>query len=279
MSKADKTSNKQFKRLLDFLHSARSATLSDFGRSDEGRVLLTHPDQPIRKMVTTRQVIDSMLAQELLVLDGCTCRLTSAGTKRVLRQRSRQGEGAEFRCQHQQIVQQQILLDGQRHSVSRNLAESPLSRLRYRTGKDGQPWLSAAQFSAGERLRQDFTHAQLSASVRSNWRSPVQAIGRSANGGGGGPAAVDLSDSALDARRRFNLALEHVGPDLANVLIDVCCYLKGLQTVERELRWPPRSAKLMLRTGLTLLTQFYGTEAGQYDRNRSKAAATASARR
>lgn len=59
----------------------------------------------------------------------------------------------------------------------------------------------------------------------------------------------------------MNKALAHVGPDLANVLTDVCCYLKGLETVERERRWPPRSAKLLLRVGLGLLAQFYGFDA------------------
>ena len=86
------------------------------------------------------------------------------------------------------------------------------------------------------------------------WEEAAERTGR------GGKTA--LSDSALDARQRFNQALAFVGPDLSNVLIDVCCYLKGLQQVEREQGWPSRSAKLMLRTGLGLLAQFYGTEPG-----------------
>lgn len=67
-----------------------------------------------------------------------------------------------------------------------------------------------------------------------------------------------MADSAIDARERLEKALQVVGPDLAGVLSDVCCFLKGLELVERERRWPPRSAKLMLRTGLDLLTRHYG---------------------
>lgn len=94
--------------------------------------------------------------------------------------------------------------------------------------------------------------------VSSNW--DVSLAGSHKPGGcSSGP---DLSASALDARKRFNRAMEFVGPDLAGVLTDVCCYLKGLETVEREQRWPARSAKLLLRTGLGLLVRYYGTEAG-----------------
>ncbi len=185
--------------------------------------------------------------------------MTQAGYSRFKREQAASGSEVEFQSQHREMVEESIVIDGARHKVSRNKNESPLSRLRTHTGKDGQPWLSEAQFRAGEVLRRDFTRAQLAASVTSNWRAPALAINKTSGSGG----CVELSDAALDARQRYNGALRSVGPDLANVLTDVCCYLKGLQMVERELNWPPRSAKLMLRTGLQLLAQFYGTNAGR----------------
>ena len=42
-----------------------------------------------------------------------------------------------------------------------NEAESPLTWLRSRRGKDGKPLISEVQYFAGERLRMDFERAML----------------------------------------------------------------------------------------------------------------------
>ena len=70
----------------------------------------------------------------------------------------------------------------------------------------------------------------------------------------------DLSDMALDARRRVEQALVQLEQSLRGVVLDICCFLKGLEQVERERQWPPRSAKLMLRTALSVLAVHYGYE-------------------
>jgi hypothetical protein len=110
-----------------------------------------------------------------------------------------------------------------------------------------------AAFAAGERLRRDFTFGQLTPRVTTNWESPM-ARGRAA--GGNGPA--DLSDNALAARQRLHRALEAVGPELRGVLLDVCCFLKGIEEVERERGWPARSAKVVLGLALERLARHYG---------------------
>lgn len=130
-----------------------------------------------------------------------------------------------------------------------NLDESPLSWLARRADKTGRPMISASQLLAGERLRVDFTRAGLTPRVTTDWSSLGSA-------GGGGPGA--FSDAVLSAKLRLNAALSAVGPELSGVLLDVCCFLKGLEAVEGERRWPARTAKVVLGLGLDSLARHYG---------------------
>ncbi len=133
-----------------------------------------------------------------------------------------------------------------------NEAESPLAWLARRKGKDGKPLIDAAQFAAGERLRADFTRAGLTPRVTANWIAPV-AQGRRSSGS---PAA--FADAVLAAKNRLERALAAVGADFGGLLLDVCCFLKGLETVERERLWPPRTARIVLGLALDRLAAHYG---------------------
>ncbi len=163
----------------------------------------------------------------------------------------------EFQRQHQQPGQKTIVEQGQISHHFVNEAESPLSRLHFRKGANSKPYIDEHCFHAGERLRSDFTRGQLVQQVSSNWS--VSAIGGGSSGTFG---LAELTDAAMAARMRFEQAIEAVGPELTGVMLDVCCFLKGLERVEKERSWPPRSAKLMLKTGLTILARHYGLEAG-----------------
>jgi hypothetical protein len=112
--------------------------------------------------------------------------------------------------------------------------------------------LSASEFDAGERFRNDFERTRLSQAVTMNW-DPNAGI----RGNGGGVRGMHLGDIAMEARQRLDRAIEAVGPELAGVLLDVCCFLKGLETVEFERKWPRRSAKLILKTALACLARHY----------------------
>jgi hypothetical protein len=138
---------------------------------------------------------------------------------------------------------------------ARDLKESPLAWLTRRKDKDGQPMLSEEEFDAGERLRADFWFAQMTPRVTANWSMLL-------SGGGSVKGAPDLGpdirDSIIAARERVHRALASVGPDLAGVLIDVCCHLKGLEASEKASGWPQRSGKIILQIALRQLARHYG---------------------
>ncbi len=164
----------------------------------------------------------------------------------------------EFQDQHREIAAKPIAREGQSVMRRVNEAESPLARLHFRTTKKGNPYIDENAYQAGERLRADFTRANLSQQISSSWNAVMGEGGRTGYRNGMG----DISDAALSARIRMEKALEAVGPEFAGVLVDICCFLKGLELVERERKWPPRSAKLMLRTGLSMLSRHYGFDKG-----------------
>ena len=137
--------------------------------------------------------------------------------------------------------------------------ESPLDWLARRTDKAGHPLVDATQHLAGDRLRADFTHAQLMPSVTSRWDA-------SGVRGGGHDA---FSDLVLAAKLRVSKALTAVGPELSGVLVDVCCFLKGLEQVERERGWPARTAKVVLGLGLDRLARHYGLQKSLEGRGRA----------
>ena len=155
-------------------------------------------------------------------------------------------------AQHRTVEAATLDLPQGRQAVRRNLQESPLFPLLRLKEKDGRPFLSEEAVAAGERLAADFDFAGLQPRVTASWQPRLSTRNK-----GAPPPAVDLADATLSARNRVNRAVEAMGPELSGVALDVCCFGKGLETVEHERQWPARSAKLMLRTALLSLARHY----------------------
>lgn len=170
-----------------------------------------------------------------------------------------------FLAQHAPLTLRETLAPHGRGTVLVNDAESPLAWLARRKGRDGQALIAPAEFLAGERLRADFTRAQLTPRVTANWTASV-ASGRRTDGRG----VADFSDAVLAAKERVRHALDAVGPEFAGLLLDVCCFLKGLDLVETERQWPARSAKVVLQLGLARLARHYGLDDSAQGRGRQR---------
>lgn len=128
-------------------------------------------------------------------------------------------------------------------TVTVNRAESPLGWLRSRGLVDPR------QFDAGERLRAEYERASLAASVTMRWGET-----RVDGGGGEGP---DAGEARLGAKRRFDAAIDAVGPGLTDILWRVVCAGEGLPIAEAALGWPARAGRVVLGLALDRLADHY----------------------
>ena len=152
-----------------------------------------------------------------------------------------------FAAQHRLMAQHTITdAAGNERTVAVDEAESPLMRLRAR-GLLGDP-----QFSAGERLRRDFTLARLMPRLCADLSAPAAGSKRAAS------VASQIPDTVIAAKQRFDRAMSAVGPELSGILFDVCCHLRGLESAERDMAWPRHSAVVVLRLALDRLAAHYG---------------------
>ena len=129
-----------------------------------------------------------------------------------------------------------------RRTVTVNLAESPLGWLKARGLVDDR------QFEAGERLRGDWTMAQMAPRVTMRWDV-------------GAPTTGDRLDPTLAqiaAKRRMDGALDTVGAGLRDVLWRIICAGEGMESAERALGWPARAGRVVLTLALDRLADGYG---------------------
>jgi len=152
----------------------------------------------------------------------------------------------------QHLVERELTSEGprlhggvapRRRSVTVNLAESPLGWLHARGHLDDR------LFAAGERLRADYERAQLAPGITMRWE-PVRIRGRHAE-------ALTPNERQTAARQRFDGAIAAAGKGLEDILWRVICACETVTAAERELEWPARSGKLVLRIALERVADFY----------------------
>jgi hypothetical protein len=233
-------------------------------KTGDGVVMLAG-SKPARPRRIEAATFAGLLACGLLERDGNTrYRASPAARSWLIR---RKAEEMAFKAQHADLEYSALPGGEGAHTVLINGNESPVGQLARRRDRSGKPLLQPFQIAAAERLRVDFERGQLQPAITANWSATVSPRRRS--GGSGGVA--DLTDAALAARARIEGAIAEVGPEFSGVLIDACCFLKGLGTIEHERQWPARSAKLVLQLALTALARHYGLVETAAGAARSKA--------
>lgn len=232
--------------------AGREALICD--RGDSATILVSRTGEAGRSF--SRAVLGEACALGLLVRRGDVLQATPQVV--AFLRRAVLSPEERFQDQHREIEEQSVLVDDRRQRVRVNLSESPLGAMARLKEKSGEPFLSAAALDAGLRLHADFTRAQLQPQLTMRYEPRLSGKTKGMAGGTG-----DLCDSAVSARGRVRAAVEAVGPELSGVALDVCCFEKGLETVERERQWPVRSAKLMLRAALMALARHYAPPASR----------------
>jgi len=216
-------------------------------RQNDGRwMVLAHSDAVSGRTRVSAEMAAAFCRLEWIAPapdDGRILLLTEAGRKFIASELAGSNALAD---RHRVLSLKTIANDsGGETLVAVNETESPLGWLKVR----GQ--IDASQHEAGERLRRDYTLAQL---------EPRLGIGLSMalRGPAGADNAGLMTDTVLAAKQRFSRAMSAVGQGLSDVLFDVCCALKGLEAVETQNDWPKRSGKVVLRLALDRLAGHYG---------------------
>jgi len=133
------------------------------------------------------------------------------------------------------------------------VTESPLVGLARRRDKGGNPFLNKSLVSVGERLREDFELSQPGADVAEDWRAALTDSPKH-----------PLAPATMAARTRVVEALDDLGPGLADVALQCCCFLEGLEITEKRMGWSARSGKIVLRIALQRLALHYERTQGKF---------------
>ena len=218
----------------------------------------------IRTAVAERVIAEAMALKDWIALDGDgrvkRYRITAAGRialKCFLAEQEGRRAGFKKLKEEDNTGDNQSGPSGTRARYG--AAESPLLTLARRRDKGGKPFLSGDLVAAGERLREDFELGKVGVDGPQYWEDVMSS--KSATD----PTADELkAGGASAARARFRAALADLGPGLGDVVLRCCCYLEGMEAVERRMGWSARSGKIVFRIALTRLNRHYSENAGPW---------------
>ncbi len=218
----------------------------------------------IRTAVAARAIAEALAVKDWIVLDGDgrvkRYRITAAG-RVALKEMLAKQEGKRAGLTPPETGGKPALGSSgkQRARARYGAAESPLLTLARRLDKNGQPFLSPDLVAAGERLREDFELSEIKG-------QPSEILEKLVSENVAAPARKkDLkAGGATAARARVFSALADLGPGLGDVIVRCCCYLEGMEAVERRMGWSARSGKIVFRIALTRLKRHYEEEGGKW---------------
>lgn len=235
---------REARRIFRKLQGADAALV----RTENGKFLVHRGGKPDRSHgLCASEYVAGFRTRDWLVPCGTdpeSFRLSDAGAAWL---RRTEADGDPYAAQHQ-MRKARLIVDAQgiERWATVNTAESPLGRLH------AMKLIDTAQFAAGEKLRRDYTIAQLAP------RLGVDLTAQTVLGRRGHKHDQLLADTVIGAKQRFRAAMKAAGPGLSDLLFDVCCALMGLEEAERQFGWPSRAAKVVLGIALDRLALHYG---------------------
>lgn len=219
---------------------------------EKGVVVREGPDGAPQRLA----VVDRDVAQRLALMEWVSCNDTEARINRYQitstgRSALKEHMAAEENVAHGFAEDQSGFLHRSADMDSTRLRpgvfDSPLNGLARRKDRTGLPFLSREMVAAGERLREDFELSQLEKDAKKDW---VKFLTQDA-------ANPEKASDATDAKARVAAALHELGPGLGDVALRACCYLEGMETLEKHMGWSARSGKIVLRIALQRLKRHY----------------------
>jgi Domain of unknown function (DUF6456) len=186
-------------------------------------------------------LVRELESRDFVRRSGATLALGRAGAARLRAQAGGDNRLLVERALPQDAEPASAARTPRKRSVTVNLAESPLGWLKARGLVDDR------HYEAGERLRGDWTVAQMAPRVTMRWDAGAPTTGE----------RLDPTLAQIAAKQRMEAALDAVGAGLKDVLWRIVCAGEGMETAERALGWPARAGRVVLTLALDRLADHY----------------------